>query len=53
VVITAGERGASLLLAAGKPFGEPIVQSGPFVMSTEEEIQRAYYDYQRGTLGRD
>lgn len=53
VVLTAGERGASLLLAAGKPFGEPIVQSGPFVMSTEEEIQRAYYDYQRGTLGRD
>jgi redox-sensitive bicupin YhaK (pirin superfamily) len=53
VVLTAGERGASLLLAAGKPFGEPIVQSGPFVMSTEEEIQRAYYDYRHGTLGRD
>lgn len=51
--LTAGESGAQLLFAAGKPFGEPIVQYGPFVMSTQEEIDRAFYDYRRGTLGHD
>ncbi|EFJ46046.1 hypothetical protein VOLCADRAFT_81996 [Volvox carteri f. nagariensis] len=29
------------LLIAGKPIGEPIVQHGPFVMNTEEEIYQA------------
>lgn len=53
VKIQAGEGGAQLLFAAGKPFGEPIVQYGPFVMNTQAEIERAFYDYQRGTLGRD
>ncbi len=53
VKLTAGEKGAQLLFAAGKPFGEPIVQYGPFVMNTQEEIERAFYDYKRGTLGHD
>jgi hypothetical protein len=53
IVLEAGDQGAQLLLAAAKPFGEPIVQHGPFVMTTAEEIDRAIYDYRRGTLGRD
>ncbi len=53
VGLTAGEGGAQVLFAAGKPFGEPIVQHGPFVMNTQEEIQRAFYDYRQGTLGHD
>lgn len=53
VALTAGADGAQLLFAAGKPFGEPIVQYGPFVMNTKEEIERAFYDYRRGTLGHD
>ncbi len=36
------------LLIAGKPLGEPIVQYGPFVMATQEEIARAIEDYQAG-----
>lgn len=40
----------SLLLAAGKPLGEPIVQRGPFVMNTEAEILQAFADYRSGTL---
>jgi len=50
VRIRAGEKGVRLLLLAGKPIGEPVVQYGPFVMNTTEEIQQAVIDYQRGQL---
>jgi quercetin 2,3-dioxygenase len=50
VRIRAGGHGVRLLLLAGKPIGEPVVQYGPFVMNTAEEIQRALLDYQRGQL---
>lgn len=53
VEFEAGDQGAGVLFAAGKPFGEPIVQHGPFVMNSQEEIQRAFYDYHAGTLGHD
>ena len=48
--IRAGEQGVRLLLLAGKPIGEPVVQYGPFVMNSPEEIQQAVIDYQRGQL---
>jgi redox-sensitive bicupin YhaK (pirin superfamily) len=38
------------LLIAGKPLGEPIVQYGPFVMNTKEEIVQAAQDFQSGRL---
>ncbi len=50
VRIEAGAQGVRLLLLAGKPIGEPVVQYGPFVMNTPEEIQQALSDYQRGQL---
>jgi len=46
------ESGARLLLVAGRPIGEPIVQHGPFVMNTREEIERAFADYRDGSLAR-
>ena len=50
VDVTAGAQGAKLLLLSGRPLGEPIVQYGPFVMNTREEIEQAIVDYQRGRL---
>ena len=50
VLLRAGERGARMLLLSGKPIGEPVVQYGPFVMNTAEEIQQAIADYQDGRL---
>ena len=42
--------GSRILLMTGKPIGEPIVQRGPFVMNSLEEIQQAIKDYSEGTL---
>ena len=50
--IEAGPSGARVLLLAGKPLREPVVQYGPFVMNTREEIEQAIADYQAGTLSR-
>lgn len=50
--ITAGTRGARFLVLSGQAIGEPVVQYGPFVMNTREEIQQAFDDYNNGTLVR-
>jgi redox-sensitive bicupin YhaK (pirin superfamily) len=44
----ASETGGRFLLIAGKPLREPIVQYGPFVMNTREEIEQAFDDFQSG-----
>lgn len=49
--LKADERGAGMLLFAGKPIREKIVQMGPFVMNTQAEIQQAIRDYQEGRFG--
>ena len=42
---------AEILLLQGRPIAEPVVQHGPFVMNTREEITRALSDYQRTRFG--
>jgi len=44
------QSGAKALLIAGKPLGEPIVQYGPFVMNTREEIEQALRDFRDDRL---
>ncbi|ADE11587.1 pirin family protein [Sideroxydans lithotrophicus] len=39
-----------LILVAGKPLNEPIVQYGPFVMNKQEEIHQALDDFRHGRL---
>lgn len=50
VDIQAGAEGLRLLVIAGKPLGEPVVQHGPFVMNTRAEIDQALDDYRQGKL---
>ncbi len=39
---------STVLFGHAKPFNEPVVAQGPFVMNTMEEIEQAYQDYQQG-----
>jgi len=41
-----------LLFGDAKPFNEPVVARGPFVMNSLEEIDQAYTDFQAGKLGK-
>jgi quercetin 2,3-dioxygenase len=42
---------ARVLVIAGRPLGEPIVQYGPFVMNSQQEIHQAVRDFQEGRFG--
>lgn len=48
VMITPQSVDTRVVVLAGKPLHEPIVQYGPFVMNTQQEIEQALADYQRG-----
>jgi len=48
--IAAVREDAGILFIAGRKIGEPVVQHGPFVMTTRQEIQKCFQDYQRGLL---
>jgi quercetin 2,3-dioxygenase len=50
VRVQAGAEGVRFLLLAAKPLREPVVQYGPFVMNTREEIEQALADYRSGRL---
>ena len=50
VEVAGGAEGGRFILLAGRPLREPVVQYGPFVMNTTQEIERAIRDYQSGEL---
>jgi redox-sensitive bicupin YhaK (pirin superfamily) len=50
VVLRALEQPVRALLIAGRPLREPIMQHGPFVMNTREQLLQAVQDYQSGRL---
>ena len=51
ILIQNGAEDSYFLILQGKPIGEPVVQHGPFVMNTEEEIRDAMRDYGKTQFG--
>lgn len=51
VLIKNGEADAYILLLQGKAIDEPVVQYGPFVMNSREEIQQAFDDFRKTQFG--
>jgi redox-sensitive bicupin YhaK (pirin superfamily) len=51
IVETESQQTARFVVIAGQPLHEPVVQHGPFVMNTQEEIHQAFIDYQMGQNG--
>jgi len=44
------QQAAQFLVLAALPLNEPVVQSGPFVMNSVEEVEQAFRDYRNGVL---
>jgi redox-sensitive bicupin YhaK (pirin superfamily) len=51
VTLQNGPDASELLLLQGRPMGEPVVQYGPFVMNSREEIEQAIQDFRRTSFG--
>jgi redox-sensitive bicupin YhaK (pirin superfamily) len=45
-----GLEDSTLIFGYAKPFNEPVVSYGPFVMNTQAEIKQAILDYQEGKM---
>ncbi len=51
ITLQGGNEKSHILVLQGKPISEPVVQHGPFVMNTKEEIRQAFVDYQNTQFG--
>jgi redox-sensitive bicupin YhaK (pirin superfamily) len=50
-VLETGGSPVEVLVLQGRPIGEPVVQHGPFVMNTRQQIIDAFDDYRRTAFG--
>jgi hypothetical protein len=46
-----GHDSVELLVLGGRPIGESVAWSGPFVMNTDAEVRQAFEDFRAGRLG--
>lgn len=51
IQLSAASDSARLVVIAGEPLDQKVVQHGPFVMTSTDEIRQAFMDYQLGTNG--
>ena len=51
ILLKNGPDESHLLILQGRPINEPVVQYGPFVMNTRQEIQQAMDDYRKTEFG--
>lgn len=51
IEIVCGSSPCKILVLQGKPIGEPVIQYGPFVMNTKEEIHLAFDDFHKTQFG--
>ncbi|OJT15749.1 Pirin [Trametes pubescens] len=51
IEFTATEDNTEFVLVAGEPLDQTVVQYGPFVMTSKEDIQKTFIDYQYGRNG--
>ena len=51
VELVNGNEDCGILILQGKPIGEHVIQYGPFVMNTKEEINQAFEDYHATQFG--
>lgn len=52
-VVLHASQAARILLISGQPLKEPIVQYGPFVMNTQQQIYEALADFRAGRFGEE
>ena len=50
IMVFTEEHKVRFLLISGKPIGEPVAWYGPIVMNTQEELQIAFEEYNKGTF---
>ncbi|MFQ3597788.1 MAG: pirin family protein [Chloroherpetonaceae bacterium] len=51
LVNPSAEEPAEFIFFSGKPLNEPVARYGPFVMNSEVELERAFYEFQTGQMG--
>jgi hypothetical protein len=50
VEVASGAGGTRFLLVSGRPLREPVAWRGPIVMNTQDELHRAFAEYEAGTF---
>jgi hypothetical protein len=50
ITVQAGDDGIRFLLVSGKPLREPVAWRGPIVMNTQEQLEQAFAQLDRGTF---